>query len=210
MHYRAFMSGLALALLLSATSPEVQRIEDPVRGYAFVLPQQFVMLPGFEPPAATARTGTLGTWVSGLGQEDFVIVSIEGMGAPLARERVDLTDQGRTGGTPLREKWKGFELDGLRMIKQREDQHILILAVQVPLSPDALQVMSSGLVENEAEVRAALRGVLASLEGKSNWLTDEERMAAGLEGALRLAVTFVLVAAAAFAVWRWARGKQQE
>lgn len=204
------MSGLFLALLISAAPPETQRLEDPVRGYAFELPQDFVVLPGFEAPPPTARTGTLGTWVSGLGQEDFVIVSLEAMGGPLAREPVDLTDQGRTGATPLHEKWKGFEVDGLRLVKQREDQHLLILAVQVPLWPNAVQVMSSGPVDNEPAVRAALRGVLGSLEGKSSWLTDEERMAAGLAGALRLAVTFLLVAAAAFALWRWARGKREE
>ena len=204
------MSGFVLALLISAASPETQRIEDPVRGFSFQLPQAFVVLPGFEAPPPTARTGTLGTWVSGLGQEDFVIVSLEGMGGPLAREPVDLTDQGRTGATALHEKWNGFVVDGLRVVKQREDQHVLILAVQVPLFPNAVQVMSSGLVENEPAVRSALLGVLGSLQGKSSWLTDEERLAAGLEGALRLAVTFLLVAAGAFAVWRWARSRREE
>ena len=203
------MSCLGLALLILSASPDPQRIEDPVRGYSFQLPAEFVELPGFQKPPPTLRTGTLGTWVRGLDRDDFVIVSLEGMGGAIARGPADLTDR-RPGASQLHEKWKGFDVDGLRLLEPQQGRAVVILAVQVPLSPDAVQVMSSGLAENEPAVREALLGVLATLEGRSTWLTDEERVSAGLEGAARLGVTFLLVAGAAFGVWRWARRKREE
>lgn len=200
------MSSLVVALLILSTAPDLQRIDDPARGFSFRLPTDFVELPGFEKPAPTVRTGTLGTWVRGLEQDDFVIVSLEGLAGTIGREPVDLT--GQRGAAQLKEQWRSFEVDGLRLIRQQEDGAMVVLAVQVPLTPNALQVMSSGRVENEPAVHEALVGVLASLEGKSSWLTDEERVAAGLEGALRLGVTFLVIAALASLAWRVARKKR--
>ena len=197
------MSSLALAaLILSAAA---QRIDDPPRGYSFLLPAEYIELPEFVRPDPAVHTGTLGTWVRGLDSDALIVISVEGMGGTIGREPMDVTDLGRTGATALKEQWKSFEVEGFRLIQERGGEHILVLAVQVPLLPNAVQVMSSGLVENEPAIHEALRGVLASLDGRSNWLTDEERMAKGLDGALRLGVTFFVLAVLGFTLWRLVR-----
>lgn len=200
------MSSLVLcALALSAAS---QRIDDPARGYSFLLPGEYVELPGFVKPELTVRTGTLGTWVRGADSDALIVVSLEALGGTIGREPTDLADLGRTGAagaTAIKEKWKSFEVDGFRLIQEKGDAHILVLGVQLPLLPNAVQVMSSGLVENEPAIHEALLGVLASLDGRSNWLTDEERRAKGLDGALRLGVTFFVLAALGFTIWRLVR-----
>ena len=190
------MSSLALAALILSAS--AQRIDDPSRGYSFLLPAEYVELPGFVRPDPAVHTGTLGTWVRGLDSDALIVVSIEGMAGTIGRDPMDVADLGRTGAGALKEKWKSFEVDGFRLIQERGGERILVLAVQVPLLPNAVQVMSSGLVENEVAIHEALRDVLASLDGRSNWLTDEERLAKGLEGALRLGVTLFVLAALSF------------
>lgn len=191
------MGGLVLAALLSSSAPDARHIEDPARGFSFTLPGDYVEMPD---------SHSAGAWVRHAEEDDFVMIALEGMKGTITRGELEL---GRPSATRFVEKWKGFDLDGMRVVEEREGERILVLAVQVPLAPKALQVMTSGLELNEPAVRQALRALLDSLEGRSSWLTKEERAAANTQGALRLGVTFLLIAGLGLGAWqlRRRRGK---
>jgi hypothetical protein len=86
----------------------------------------------------------------------------------------------------------------------QEGEQLFSLIAQVPLRSEAIQIVTSGPLVNEADGRAALNAALASLEGESNWLTSEERA-----GRLGKAVgAWVGIGLAAFIVWRWRKKKE--
>ncbi len=191
------MGGLVLAALLLASAPAARHIEDPAREFSFTLPGDYVEMPG---------SHSAGAWVRHPEEDDFVMIALEGMKGTIPRGELELS---RPSATRFVEKWKGFDLDGMRVVEEREGERILVLAVQVPLAPKALQVMTSGLELNEPAVRQALRALLDSLEGRSSWLTEEERSAANTQGALRLGVTFLLIAGLGLGAWQLRRRRRR-
>jgi hypothetical protein len=72
-------------------------------------------------------------------------------------------------------RWQGLELDLLVTQAKREGRGILTLSTQVPLAKEAVQINMAGSAEDGTRLLADLQTVLGSLQGKSNWLTDEQR-----------------------------------
>ena len=191
------MGGLVLAAWLLSSAPGPRHIEDPARGFSFMVPGDYDEMPGRH---------SAGAWVRHPEEDDFVMIALEGMKSTITQGELEL---GRPSDTRFAEKWKGFDLDGMRVVEEREGERILVLVVQVPLAPQALEVMTSGLELNEPAVRQAMRALLDSLEGRSSWVTEEERAAANTQGALRLGVTFLLIAGLGLGAWQLRRRRRR-
>ena len=197
---------LLAALTLSTTPPLTRHIDDMARGFSLDIPADAKEVAGFVAPPATQRTGTLWNWGRKLDSEEFMVIAIEGMSGSIGREPLDPSKLG-AGMSAFPEKWKDFDVQGIRIVKERGDKRIVVLAVQVPLAPTAIQVMTSGLEQNEPALKRTLDEMLASLDGRSTWLTTEERVTAGVTGITRLAITILVVLGLTLGVWRLLRRK---
>ena len=192
---------LLAALTLSTTPPLTRHIDDMARGFSLDIPADAKEVAGFVAPPATQRTGTLWNWGRKLDSEEFMVIAIEGMSGSIGREPLDPSKL-PAGMSVFPEKWKDFDVQGIRIVKERGDKRIVVLAVQVPLAPTAIQVMTSGLEQNEPALKRTLHEMLASLDGRSTWLTTEERVTAGVTGITRLAITILVVLGLTLGVWR--------
>jgi len=159
-------------------------VGDPGRGFSFTLPDGYA-----ENPAST-RAPKLNLMFSKgePGTPLGTILQIASMGGTIGRGKLDpaiveksARDAVRGSGVALtkfeyrKTTWKSFALDLLMTHAQREGHTILSLSTQVPLAKEAIQITVAGPLADEPMLLADLQAVLASLEGKSNWLTDAER-----------------------------------
>ncbi len=102
-------------------------------------------------------------------------------------------------------RWRGFELDvGMTRVRQG-DVEILGMVAQVPLATHAVNLLVTGFAGDEAQLRTIFDGVLASLQGESNWLSDDERSERlGRVVGFALGMTIVIAAL----VWRVRRRRR--
>src|ERR1041384_2979129 len=95
-------------------------------------------------------------------------------------------------------KWKEFDLQGLRSLVSQAGEQGFVLVTQVPLKPEAGELLLSGPPDQEARGQGLMTETPASLEGENNWRTASERAgrlgtAAGWWIGIAVAVTAVLV-----------------
>jgi hypothetical protein len=137
-------------------------------------------------------------------------ILVRHLGHVIGREKLDLRLMRArfVGVTIVTENWKDLEIEVTRVPERIADAQLLTFNAQVPLKPEAIQLTVTGEAAREAELRGALRTVLASLEGRSNWLTTEERVDRGATRLAGMAITLAVVLFFAGVVWRAARGRQ--
>jgi hypothetical protein len=129
-----------------------------------------------------------------------IALRVERLRGTIGRERLKeeeaqelLPRMGLPPGTTLdivEARWQGFTIDVMRM---RTPNGYLSLVAQVPLKPEAVQIIVSGSVRTEEACRDVLDEVLAGVEGKSNWLSGSERSSRLLTGLLRLAIVIAVI-----------------
>jgi hypothetical protein len=184
MNARRFVPAVvaALALLgLSSWSPPAPAapavtMTQPDLHFHFVAPDRFERI---DPP----NPGGLFGFKSTLADASTMIVSIDPMGGTIDRHRATASELvpsrfGFPAGTPIaleEATWRSFVLDAMRVELATEGQTLLVFVVQVPLSPEAVQVTVAASPAHEKEAREVLRSVVTSIDGKTDWLTDSER-----------------------------------
>src|SRR6266700_687446 len=97
-------------------------------------------------------------------------------------------------------KWKGFELDGIRSDTAQGGMPVVILATQVPLRHEAIQLIVAGPRDQAQRAEAIMTSILGTLEGETNWLSSEER--AGRLGNIVGGVVGIAVAVVLIRMWR--------
>ena len=134
-------------------------------GYRFPVPQ------GFEPFAAgRSQPDVLDCWTDPAG----LVLCVQRMHGTLGQEHLRASDLPR--GTRLSTmKWKGFDIDVIRTDTVESGSPVVIYAVQVPLRPEAIQLVLAGPSAQASGGEAILASVLAGLEGQTNWLSSSER-----------------------------------
>jgi len=110
--------------------------------------------------------------------------------------------------TVVTEKWKDFEIEVTRVPEEFGALKVVTFNAQVPLKPEAIQISVVGETARENELRSALRTVLATLEGQTNWLTTGERINRGTIGIAKMAVTIAVLLFLGGLVWRALRGRK--
>lgn len=178
---RSTLPALFATLLLSAAATATP-FRDDARGLLLDVPAGYQDAPNPPPRAIHA-------WSRGdVGAPDYSAIVLQGLGGTIGREPLDravverstrdsignagVTVTGFDYGTV---RWRSFDLELVTTRVTAEGQNSALFAVQVPLAPEAVQVMLSGPASGEARMRADLAHVLDSLHGRSNWLTVRER-----------------------------------
>jgi len=193
---------LIAALALTAT-PLIagDAVAHPRLGFRLVVPDGFVTGPdGMRADQLFAfQRGPVGDQ----GMATFILVTH--LGGVLGRERLD-PKRGSALGlrvTAFVEQWNGFQIDVFRVAEHVGDLPILTFNAQVPLVPEAIQVSVFGEASREGELREVVRYLLASLEGKTNWLSAAQRIEKGVT-----VLGSVLGAVIGFLVWRTVRKRK--
>ena len=163
------MSPLLLVLALSA-SP----ISDP-RGFQFTVPDGFEPFPNFQPTATK-----LYAFGKNLGTPDAVTLTIDLLDGPVIPGTASrscgalLNAIDRTVGKPITQRWQSNELSGLHMVMTHTFGEVVVLCVDVPITPNGLSVMVSGKPANEPALQQSFEGILSSFEkekpGAQLWL----------------------------------------
>ena len=159
-------------------------VSDARRGFSFTLPEGYVENPGGtrEPKLNLAFAhGEAGT-------PGFAMLQVASLGGTIGRGKLDhkiversARDAVRGSGVEITKfeyrhaKWQSFELELLVTHFDKDGQALITLSTQVPLAKEAIQLNLAGPVEDEARLLADFQKVLASFQGKSNWLTAAER-----------------------------------
>ena len=139
-------------------------------GYRFTLPSPFVPFP----EAKAQSADIVDCWQEE--GEGGVVLCIQRMHGVLPHDAMKVSDIPDTTVTQLtRFRWKEFVIQGLRTTRLQDGVHSVAIVAQVPLKPEAIQVVASSPLYQEEHARAMLEDVLASLEGQSNWLTSAQR-----------------------------------
>ena len=71
--------------------------------------------------------------------------------------------------------WKDFDLWATRLEGEVAGRGFMTWVVLVPTSPEAIRVTISGEPARSEELKRQLQEFLMTLDGKSNWLSDQER-----------------------------------
>jgi len=121
-----------------------------------------------EPSFAVLQLGSLDGTI-GRGKPDQAIVESS------AREAIRNTSATITHFDYRQMRWKSFDLDLVVAQVTNPTHRLVTLTVQVPLAHQALQLNLVGPAADEKKLLSELQGILDSLRGKSNWLTDEEQ-----------------------------------
>lgn len=143
-------------------------VSNDTLGYRFTVPEGFAPFPegrGDNPKMvdcwADSTSAALVLCVSRLGLT---------MGTDTL-EAKDLPPNARR----VRFKWGEFDLQGFVFPLKRGDEEMSLLAVQIPLRREAIQLTIGGPPADEARADSLMRVTLASLQGESNWLTRSQR-----------------------------------
>ena len=180
------LSVLALLLQTQATNAEL--------GYRFMVPSGFAAFPEGRGQKDMVDCWSEATPASAHGA---MILCVQRMHGVLPRDAMKPEDVPAT--TQLVSfKWKEFDLQGLRSLVSQAGERVFVLVTQVPLKPEAVQLLLSGPADQETRGQALMTEALASLEGESNWLTASERAgrlgtAAGWWIGIAVTVTAVLM-----------------
>jgi hypothetical protein len=160
------LSHLLLAFLLQAQA------SDSTLGYQFTVPEGFVSFPeGRESNPDLVECWSEETPASAQGAMVLCVQRLHGVLGRDAMRQDELPVGARF--TPLR--WHEFELQGVRAQVERDEGPSFTLVAQVPLKPEAVQLLLAGPADQAERGDTLMKATLASLRGQSNWLTSAER-----------------------------------
>ncbi|MBS2012134.1 MAG: hypothetical protein JST00_04570 [Deltaproteobacteria bacterium] len=119
------------------------------------------------------------------------IIAVDRMRGTIGREKPPVTDLARLspgGGEPTIEsvRWRRFDVWLVRSRHALGGKDLVFFLVQLPLKPEAIQLKVAIDAKDEAEGRALMAQVLATVEGESTWLDDGQRSRKLGEGVGRL------------------------
>ncbi len=154
-----------MTTLLPTVALLLQVASNAQLGYRFPLP------PGFEAFAAgRAQPDVVDCWTDTTG----LVLCVQRMRGTLGQEHLRASDLPH--GIRLSTlKWKGFDIDVIRTDTVESGSPVVIYAVQVPLRPEAIQLVLAGPSAQTRGAEAILTAILAGLEGQTNWLSSSER-----------------------------------
>jgi hypothetical protein len=159
------MQVLASVLLL------LQMAVNADLGYRFTLPDGFV---GFREGRTLKDVVDCWTEVMPYSPNGALVLCVQRMHGRLARGPMK-AEEVPPGARLLSFKWKGFDLNGFRADTAQGGMPVVILAVQVPLRGEAVQLILAGPRDQGQRAEAIMTSTITSLEGETNWLTSTER-----------------------------------
>jgi hypothetical protein len=203
------LQNVALGMILAVAAVPLfagETVSNQPLGFRLSVPDGFVQDPtkargdilfAFMRPAAPGDKANSGIMVSR-------------MRGVMGREKIDpkLIATKAPKITVVTEKWKDFEIEVTRVPEEFGPVKVVTFNAQVPLKPEAIQISVVGETARENELRSALRTVLATLDGQTNWLTTDERINRGTIGIAKMAITIAVLLFLGGLVWRALRGRK--
>ena len=185
-----------MILVLASVALLLQVVANADLGYRFTLPD------GFGPfPEGRSQQDVVDCWteVTPASPGGALVLCVQRMRGTLAHDRLKPEDAPAS--TQLRTfTWKGFDLDGIRSDTAQGGMPVVILATQVPLRREAIQLIVAGPRDQAQRAEAIMTSILGSLEGETNWLTSTER--AGRLGNIVGWVVGIAVGVILIRIWR--------
>lgn len=187
--WKAYKWLVCVALLLWAGPLRALVYTNSELGFRAKLPD------GFENFADQTRVKAL---VS-LGRLDAAkgveVVLLQDLGGTIRRGDALKHPDELSRGTLEKAVWKGLSIDQFKVVERLKSVPWVTLNAQVPLAPHAIQVTVTGPQKDEAKLRQEMQGILASIEGPSNWLGAPEspRSAAPAPGLLAGLVGLIIL-----------------
>lgn len=164
----ATLTGFIVAT--SATELFAIKIREHLPDYDLELPPEFVEISEIDPTnlgfSHYCRKG-----IPAEGEVNYVF-AIKKLGGVIGREplKKEHLPAELTNAQISTANWQGFEVSVIESTQEQGGASMLVLAAQIPLKTEAIQVMLAGDSRREAELRADLEMVLKNLEGPSNWI----------------------------------------
>jgi len=102
------------------------------------------------------------------------IIVLQDLGAALDREDFSKKTDQPNNVTAEKATWKSFNINVVRVVENADSVPFVTFNAQVPLKPHAIQLTVTGPAFDESKLRADMRTIVASIDGPTNWLTDEQ------------------------------------
>ena len=161
------LSHLLLAFLLQTQASNASL------GYRFTVPEGFSAFP----EGAAGNPDIVECWAEDepVSAQGGLVICVQRLRGVIGREPMR-PDEMPVGAQLTSMKWREFELQGVRAQVERDEGPSFTLVAQVPLKPEAIQILLAGPADQVERGDTLLKTTLASLQGQSNWLTHAERM----------------------------------
>ena len=140
-------------------------------GYRFAVPDGFVAF-----PEGRSQRDVVDCWseLMPYSQNGALVLCVQRMRGTLSRGRMKRDDVPASAQLTTY-TWKGFEIDGFRSDTALAGAPVVILAAQIPLRGEAIQLILAGPLDQGQRAEVIMTSTIASLEGETNWLTSTER-----------------------------------
>jgi len=200
-----WLTSIVFVTMAAAQIAAGETVSHPQLGFRLSVPDGFAQHPEsvqgdvlyafHRPPAGEQQMG--------------MIIGVSRLNGVLSREKIDPKQLSvhNPQATIVRESWKGFDIEVCRIPETLGDLRVVTFNADVPLKPEAIQIKAIAEAANEEELLAVLRSVLVQLDGQTNWLNTEQRVARFAEGISRLAITAAALLVVTGIVWRAVRGR---
>ena len=160
------LSHLLLAFLLQTQA------SNATLGYQFTVPEGFSAFP----EGAAGNPDVVECWAEDepVSEQGGLVICVQRLHGVIGREPIR-PDEMPVGAQLTSMKWREFDLQGVRAQVERDEGPSFTLVAQVPLKPEAIQILLAGPADQTERGDTLLKATLASLQGQSNWLTSAER-----------------------------------
>lgn len=161
------LSHLLLAFLLQTQA------SNAALGYQLTVPEGFSAFP----EGRAGNEDLVECWAEDepVSEQGRLVLCVQRLHGVIGREPIR-QDEMPVGAQLTTMKWREFELQGVRAQVERDEGPSFSLVAQVPLKPEAVQLLVAGPADQVERGDTLLKTTLASLQGQSNWLTSAERM----------------------------------
>lgn len=161
----------ATAMLVAATATE-SRITNAELSFSITRPDGFI-----EDPDGTGHQDILYSWVEESPSSDSgrIVINVQRLNGTIGRERTSEDTLRALGMTSATFRWKSFDIEGARQITENEGLRIHTIFARVPLRREAVMIVVAAPEGQMERAETLMTTTLASLDGESNWLTDEQR-----------------------------------
>ncbi|HET7789645.1 MAG TPA: hypothetical protein VFK78_02525 [Gemmatimonadales bacterium] len=183
-----------MILALAALLVQGQVVNNAELGFKVTVPEGFAVY-----PEARSQPDVVECWneAAPAAASGGLMLCVQRLHGVLDRDEPKPEDI-PAGGRLVHFKWKAFDVDGVRTDTAQAGVPLEILVAQVPLKPEAIQLIVTGPRDQSSRLDATMNAALASLDGETNWLTAEERSGrlGSTSGAAAIAVVLIVAAAA--------------
>lgn len=160
-----------IGLLLGGVGVAASQVKNAELGYTLTLPEGFQ-----DYPPALSQKDVVAAWTetTPVSEHGGIILFVQRLHGVLPRERLRQEDAPATTQV-VTFNWKGFPIDGLSTRTSKDGIPVFVLASQIPLRGEAVQLVVSGPGDQEARGHEIMTSMLTTLQGETNWLTSEQR-----------------------------------